>query len=619
MSSRRPCLYPTITAQPSLHRFSPVLPVRGGVAELNANCHRSGLLSKALEKLAFQGMTEVRAAAWNSHENRHEPFCNPKTRIAVLKEIMSWAKKEPSSSSVFWLRGMAGTGKSTISRSVCQSLEKEGLLGASFFFKRDEADRRSAANFITTITAQLARSHTDLRPHILTSLDNGPASWLIKDQFDAFIHQPLASADKSPPLRSVLVFDALDECEDYRDISEIIRLLLATAHLKSVDLRIFLTSRPELPNMGVFRGLHLPEPSIRSMELHDVPVSEIQDDIGVYLNEEFSNMRKRLQPTLPQPWPEAGQLRALVERASPLFIYAATLVRFLADEEQNPCFTLQEQLQYILDNPFTGSTKLQGTYYPILSRIQEGIQDSQRKEAFLEDFKLIVGSIVVLFEPLALLSLARILGKTEDIVRRRLDRLHSVLYVPSESTLGTPIRTFHASLREFLINRDSSKTFWVNEPATHLLLAEKCLNLLSTCGHLRTDIHDVKRPGTKMTDVDPEVIMRNLPPHVQYACRYWVDHMVQSVDGRGYLSKGHVILVHDFLRKHFLHWVEALCWMKRSGDVVYQILRLEPVIQVCLPNIQLPRKWYASNSIPGRRTERPCRVSQRREPFHSKV
>jgi len=69
-------------------------------------------------------------------------------------QIEAWAD-DPGGQCIFWLNGVAGTGKSTISRTIADRFKKQGILGASFFFKRGERDRGNAALFFTTIAAQL--------------------------------------------------------------------------------------------------------------------------------------------------------------------------------------------------------------------------------------------------------------------------------------------------------------------------------------------------------------------------------------------------------------------------------------------------------------------------------
>src|ERR1700742_1938279 len=77
----------------------------------------------------------VEGAAFGSYADQHEPECLSGTRVDLLDHIAKWVEV-PQGKSIFWLNGMAGTGKSTVSRTIARSLKKKGQLGASFFFKR---------------------------------------------------------------------------------------------------------------------------------------------------------------------------------------------------------------------------------------------------------------------------------------------------------------------------------------------------------------------------------------------------------------------------------------------------------------------------------------------------
>ena len=59
------------------------------------------------------------------------------SQVALRQEIIRWADDQQGHC-IFWLNGMAGTGKSTISRTVAQSFADNGDLGVSFFIKRGE-------------------------------------------------------------------------------------------------------------------------------------------------------------------------------------------------------------------------------------------------------------------------------------------------------------------------------------------------------------------------------------------------------------------------------------------------------------------------------------------------
>ena len=57
---------------------------------------------------------------------------------------------------------MAGTGKSTIARTVAKLFADRSQLGASFFFSRGRGDLGHAKKLFTTVAAQLASSSLDL-------------------------------------------------------------------------------------------------------------------------------------------------------------------------------------------------------------------------------------------------------------------------------------------------------------------------------------------------------------------------------------------------------------------------------------------------------------------------
>ncbi|KAK4096065.1 hypothetical protein N658DRAFT_501994 [Parathielavia hyrcaniae] len=93
-------------------------------------------------------------AAFDSNAEEHNAQCHPDTRTELLGQIKEWAN-DSQAESIFWLNGMAGTGKSTISRTVAQSFKDQNLLGASFFFKRGEGDRGKATLFFPPLPASL--------------------------------------------------------------------------------------------------------------------------------------------------------------------------------------------------------------------------------------------------------------------------------------------------------------------------------------------------------------------------------------------------------------------------------------------------------------------------------
>ncbi|KLU92350.1 hypothetical protein MAPG_11296 [Magnaporthiopsis poae ATCC 64411] len=105
----------------------------------------------------------AKGAAFDAEANEHDPSCHPATRVDLLADIHRWIE-DPNGKGIFWLRGMAGTGKSTISRTVAKTLADKKVPSASFFFKKGEGDRGRAAMFFPTILAQLLPQLSALKP-----------------------------------------------------------------------------------------------------------------------------------------------------------------------------------------------------------------------------------------------------------------------------------------------------------------------------------------------------------------------------------------------------------------------------------------------------------------------
>ncbi|KAG8693164.1 hypothetical protein FRC11_003109, partial [Ceratobasidium sp. 423] len=61
--------------------------------------------------------------------------CTPGTRVDVLAHLVAWAGND-GADAVYWLNGMAGTGKTTIACSICKELARHDKLAASFFCSR---------------------------------------------------------------------------------------------------------------------------------------------------------------------------------------------------------------------------------------------------------------------------------------------------------------------------------------------------------------------------------------------------------------------------------------------------------------------------------------------------
>ena len=120
------------------------------------------------QKIDLGRLQVAKGAAFDSYDNQHAE-CLPGTRVKLLEEIEDWTRL-PDGKCIFWLNGMARTGKSTISRTVAGRLKQQHLLGASFFFKRGEGDRGTAKKLFPTLAEQLVINVPHMLPKVQVAL-----------------------------------------------------------------------------------------------------------------------------------------------------------------------------------------------------------------------------------------------------------------------------------------------------------------------------------------------------------------------------------------------------------------------------------------------------------------
>lgn len=504
-------------------------------------------------------------AGFESFADRDEVQCLQGTRTELLRQIIDWAQS-PSQESIFWLNGMAGTGKSTISRTVAKSLKDTNQLGASFFFKRGEGDRGNAKKFFPTLARQLMLLIPGLRSGVRRALHDDPdiGTKSLREQFEKLLLQPLLALDPRgrQPQHAAIVIDALDECEHDRDIRNIIRLLPLLQKVKAARIRVFLTSRPELPISLGFSDI--PGHKYQDFALHEIPNELTEHDIHLFLQDRFAKIKHDRKVS--QDWPGDDVIRRLVTMSVPLFISAATVCRYIEHSKWEPtrrlAELLQDQSKYV--------SRMDKTYLPILTRLLDDQEsDKSEQQQLLQEFQEIVGVVILLAVPLSINSLSLFLGIGADQIDNRLNSFRSVLSVPADR--DQPVRLLHQSFRDFLVQYETK--FHVNVPEKHNDISQFCLKIMR--GHLRKNICDLENPGTGRADIDSQCIRKCLPPELQYSCRYWIHHLEQS---RALPSEiGNILL---FLQEHFLHWVETMSLLGLISEVVDMLRLLSTILPV---------------------------------------
>jgi Cdc6-like AAA superfamily ATPase len=393
--------------------------------------------------------------------------CLEGTREALLEDINTWFFSDgPDAPFIYWLSGMAGTGKTTISHSVCARLREH--LGGSFFFSRDQEERRRPSSIFPTIMYQLATFDAILKSRICDAVaqDHDVSSKHMAVQVQQLVTKAFQSAEGSH-LRSrrlLIVIDALDECDKERgkEGGEFIPLLVAHFQKLPFLVKVFITSRPEHSIEVMFGKPDVRKPT-RQCVLHNIEEEVVQADIKHYIESEFAEIGR--EELYESEWPTKEEIEKLVKNADRFFIYAATIVKSVRDSVQPP----NRRLDLILSgNSSTSATSPYGQLDQLYSWILGNMGSSQADKDWIRDtFQKVIGAIVVLQQPQTLATLSMLLNVPEEDANHILRRLKAVVDINGDASV--PIRIFHPSFPDYLTDRArcNDQTFYISKVDLH--------------------------------------------------------------------------------------------------------------------------------------------------------
>lgn len=353
-------------------------------------------------------LASVENAQWS--EGDDQELCHPGTRVELLKRLQDWSTN-PNSKRVFWLHGLAGTGKSTISRTFCETIYTDGWLAGSFFVSRGVDKHRDARAIARLLAYGLALCDFDVRSSVLDVLKTDPnvLTAPLPTQIKKLIEQPLTKASSRPaPL--ILVIDAFDECDLETRNAEATKLIPLFAHaLKTPDciVKLLITSRADPRLQKAFQGISILHQSL-SLHSADHIVSNVTSDIRNYLQVALAEVAEERE--ILHHWPNPETISKLVVRSGELFVFASTLVKFLRNSFEDPTSLLDDFLSVNTrtNNSSEPYHELDTLYTSILIGCLRVHGRLSSHNCTL--FRSLVGTIVILLEPLSTDALSRLLG-----------------------------------------------------------------------------------------------------------------------------------------------------------------------------------------------------------------
>ena len=501
--------------------------------------------------------------------------CMKGTRRDVLLQLENWLNDELDKR-VFWLNGLAGTGKSTIAQTFAETTFADGMLGASFFCSRDYDDRSNLRTIFPTLAFQLARRYPRFREQLLPVLMANPdvGRETLCSQMEKLIVQPFEETQIS----TLIIIDALDECRDEEPASALLSVL--SRYLDKIPfVKFFITGRPEPRIRSGFR-LKLLRPHTDVLRLHEVNRALVDSDVRLFFKIQLAEIAKnRSDCDILEGWPSSVDLDTLCAKAAGLFIYASTVVKFIASKHHQPPKRLAVITALPQSTVEEGRAGIDQLYVEVL---QQAFLEVQADDGDLySNFRSVVGAVVLISNPLSVSALSDLLGELD--VSTSLRSLHSLLIIPTNKLDPTPIHVLHKSFPDFLTDpqRCTDNRFFINPPIHHRDVALSCLRLMKE--RLKRNICQLD-DFVWLSEVEDLPVQRAtyIGDGLGYACCFWASHLAKSsnsspVDDEVYR------MIDEFFTTCFLFWVEVLSLMRNLDIAVYALNDID--------------KWYMMVSV----------------------
>jgi hypothetical protein len=433
-----------------------------------------------------------------------------------LQDITNWANDSTSESPrVFWLTGQAGSGKTTIAYTIAKRFDKDPnndlhtALGGNFLCSRQFQETRERTRIVPTIAYQLSRKCKSYA-NALHNADNFDAvNHDVPTQLKDLLVGPWQQSTRSPtsPLY-LIVIDALDEINDDGGSVFLRDLLKAIDEYDLRGFKFLVTSRPDSAVVELCKSFT----SDAVRWLQRVPIEEADLDIGTYLKTKLPKLARN---------PKLDELR---RRASGLFIYAATVVKYLTPY---PSITPQEQTEMLgeLLSNSSESTSSDATFLidELYRQIMRDKFSKYKGKYFTRRLRILHTFLCTAERTSTSVVAALVAEGHDDIAKAVTQDLHAVLYIQ-----GDRVFWYHASFPDFIFNPSRSNfenfVFSCDENAHHYLLGESCFRVMKS--GLRFNMGDIKSSFLFDSEIDTsEALSNNISPVLGYSSRHWTHHL----------------------------------------------------------------------------------------------
>lgn len=438
-----------------------------------------------------------------------------------------------SSGSSLWLHGIPGCGKTILTATIIDQIRSTPDASVVYFyFDFNDDDKRKVGKCVRSMIVQLARQ-VPSGIQEARKLYNKCHDGQLRPQEAAL--QTLLSHLIQRQTSSYIVFDALDECDDYQELLDVIESLIQR---HENCLHFLATSRRE-------REL---EERLQPLITADIPIqtAAVDADINLYVEDLLKN------DTRLRKWPldVRNEIReTIAAKSSGMFRWA-----FCQIESLRKCIKLSALRQMLSSLPKT----LDETYERILSTIEANNQlddavrilqwlcFAKRPQSLKELVEVLAtsvegnGGFMVeerLPDPLDIITIcSSLITIKEEVVS---EDIHVALHDPEDPV----IQLAHFSVQEYLLSdRCTIKEHFSPDVGNAILAEISLIYTLHVCQEsMDTDSNHIGLPSDPVVPISLGRSIRRQEdktlsqvydqyPLCKYACAWWYKHAVEVTE-----------------------------------------------------------------------------------------
>lgn len=493
------------------------------------------------------------------------------TKGGLLQESCTWVLdnleyqqwRDSGDSRLLWIKGDPGKGKTMLLCGIIDELSNQSNqsgYGVSYFFcQATDEQLNNASAAIRGLIFMLVKQQPSLISHLRKKYDEagkklfeGLNTWIaLSDIFTAILQDPTLNS-------TYLIIDAIDEC-----VSDFEKLLDLIVHATGINAGVkWIVSSRNWPKIE--ERLRLAEQKFKlSLELN---TESIFSAVNFYIEKkvhQLSDLKGYDEKT-------HSEIRSyLFNNANDTFLWVALVCQNLAK------YPRWKVLKMLSTFP-SGLDSLYDRMIEQMTTINDSGDSIDSSDISL--CKQILAVMMSVYRPITLQELGCLIEISDELsvdieFLREIVALCGSFLTIREDT----VYFIHQSAKDHLSKND--RAIFPLEGVHHNIFS---LSLRAMNKVLKKNLYDLKDPAylTENGISMPHAGSDPLSP-IRYSCVHWVDHLRdKNALRRDDLSDDGA--VSWFLRKHLLHWFEALSLIQHVSAGVVSIAMLETILTVSM-------------------------------------